>query len=161
MHPPVDCALLAFDYDGVFTDGTVLLLPDGSEVRTAHIRDGYAVVRAAEAGVRIAVISGGRDESVRSRMQRLGVTEVHLGVQDKLAVLDQLRQDAGLEWDQVGYCGDDVPDVSALAAAGWSACPADAVPEVQAVVNEIGSQPGGKGFVREVLESLLRSRGIW
>jgi len=153
--------LVAFDYDGVFTDGVVYLLPDGSEVRTSHIRDGYAVVRAVQAGLTLAVISGGKDPAVRTRLERLGVAHVFLGVENKLEVLDALRREAGLEWSAVGYCGDDLPDREALAAAGWSACPADAAPEIQAVVAEVAEQAGGRGFVREVLESLLRARGIW
>lgn len=161
MQPPADLGLLAFDYDGVFTDGVIHLMPDGSEVRTAHIRDGYAVVRAVEAGLQLAVISGGRDEAVRMRLQRLGISEVHLGVRDKLEVLNGLREAAGLTWGQVGYCGDDLPDVSAISAAGWSACPADAVEEVRHAVTSVGVCAGGKGFVREVLEEVLRVRGIW
>jgi len=161
LNPPADLALVAFDYDGVFTDGTIYLLPDGTEVRTAHIRDGYAVVRAVQAGIRIVVISGGKEAAVRTRLERLGVKEVYLGVENKLEVLDRLRCEAGLPWQAVGYCGDDVPDVAALRLAGWSACPPEAVQEVQAAVTERGTLPGGRGFVREVLESLMRARGIW
>jgi 3-deoxy-D-manno-octulosonate 8-phosphate phosphatase (KDO 8-P phosphatase) len=161
MKPPVDVVLFAFDYDGVFTDGRIWLLPGGIEARSAHIRDGYAVVRAIEAGLHIAVISGGKDEEVRLRLQRLGVQAIHLGVKDKAAVLDQVRSASGLSWSQVAYFGDDLPDVPAVRLAGWSACPSDAVAEIKESVCVVGKSAGGAGFVREVLEAALQARGIW
>jgi 3-deoxy-D-manno-octulosonate 8-phosphate phosphatase (KDO 8-P phosphatase) len=161
MNPPADLVLFAFDYDGVFTDGRVWLLPGGIEARSAHIRDGYAVVRAIEAGLHVAIISGGSDEGVRDRMLRLGVTAVHLGVKDKAAALDRVRTEAGLSWSQTAYCGDDLPDLPAVQAAGWSSCPADAVEEIKQAVHAVGTAAGGAGYVREVLESALRARGIW
>ena len=79
-----DIKLFAFDYDGVFTNGTVYLMPDGSMARTASARDGFAVQWAVKQGLELAVITGGKEEPVRWRMEGLGVTEVHLGASDKL-----------------------------------------------------------------------------
>ena len=85
-----DIKLFAFDYDGVFTNGTVYLMPDGSMARTASARDGFAVQWAVKQGLELAVITGGKEEPVRWRMEGLGVKEVHLGASDKLAAVRAL-----------------------------------------------------------------------
>src|SRR6185436_6298609 len=79
-----------FDVDGVLTDGSLILLPAGEQVRTMNIRDGYAIQHAVRQGYHVFVISGGKSESVKTRLQGLGVTEVHLGVEDKLKTFDAL-----------------------------------------------------------------------
>ena len=87
--------LFAFDYDGVFTNGTVYLMPDGSMARTASARDGFAVQWAVKQGLELAVITGGKEEPVRWRMEGLGVKEVHLGASDKLAAVRALAERKG------------------------------------------------------------------
>ena len=85
--------LFAFDYDGVFTDGIVLLMPDGSEVRQASTRDGFAVQWAVKQGLKLALLTGGNEKSVATRMVKLGVEEVHLGCEDKFESLKSTVQE--------------------------------------------------------------------
>ena len=106
--------LFAFDYDGVFTNGTVYLMPDGSMARTASARDGFAVQWAVKQGLELAVITGGKEEPVRWRMEGLGVKEVHLGASDKLAAVRALAERKGLSLEEIAYMGDDLNDLKAL-----------------------------------------------
>ena len=153
---------IAFDYDGVFTNGIVLLMPDGSQVRSASVRDGYAVQWAARQNVPISLITGGREESVRLRMNGLGVEDVHLGSGNKLEVVTRLCQtEWGIDLSDLAYMGDDLPDLPVLEACGLSMCPADAVPEVQAICDYVSPLPGGAGCVRDVLERMMKDKGIW
>ena len=153
--------LFAFDYDGVFTNGTVYLMPDGSMARTASARDGFAVQWAVKQGLQLAVITGGREEPVAWRMKGLGVNEVHLGAADKLAALREVAHRLGLDLSEVAYMGDDLPDLKALQAVGLSCCPHDAVPEVREVVDWVVPEGGGQGCVRNLLEQAMKLRGLW
>ena len=153
--------LFAFDYDGVFTNGTVYLMPDGSMARTASARDGFAVQWAVKQGLQLAVISGGKEEPVRWRMEGLGVKEVHLGAADKLEAVTELAQRLDIGLDEVAYMGDDMPDIKALQAVGLSCCPHDAVPEVREVVDWVLREGGGQGCVRNLIEQAMKLRGLW
>ena len=153
--------LFAFDYDGVFTNGTVYLMPDGSMARTASARDGFAVQWAVKQGLQLAVISGGKEEPVRWRMEGLGVKEVHLGAADKLEAVTELAQRLDIGLDEVAYMGDDMPDIKALQAVGLSCCPHDAVPEVREVVDWVLPEGGGQGCVRNLIEQAMKLRGLW
>ena len=150
-----------FDNDGVFTNGTVFLMPGGEQVRTASTRDGYAVQHATKCGMRIAMISGGHSKEVVRRMNGLGVTEVIMGASEKLGEFEKLCQRWGLGPEQVCYMGDDIPDLPVLAAAGLACCPHDAAPEVRSASNYVSPVPGGAGCVRDVLEQAMKVKGLW
>ncbi len=150
-----------FDVDGVFTDGTVVLHPSGELLRTSNTRDGYAVHVAVERGFPVAIISGGKSESVRQRFQGLGVTDIYLGINDKLEALDDFRFKYGLELSDILYMGDDLPDYEAMQRVGIPTCPRDAAPEIKQISLYISSFDGGKGCVRDVIEQVLRLNGKW
>lgn len=114
-----------------------------------------------EARTQLAVISGGKEEPVRWRMEGLGVKEVHLGAADKLEAVTALAQRLGIGLDEVAYMGDDMPDVKALQAVGLSCCPHDAVPEVREVVDWVVPEGGGQGCVRNLIEQAMKLRGLW
>src|SRR6056297_3809545 len=123
---------LLFDMDGVFTDGIVFLMPDGEQVRTANVKDGYVIQLAVKKGFRIAVFTGGNSEAVRTRFEKLGVTDVFLGCNDKQEVFDAYMKKHQLETQEVLYMADDIVDLRVLKAAGVSVCPSDAADEVRA-----------------------------
>ena len=150
-----------FDNDGVFTNGTVYLMPGGEQVRTASTRDGYAVQHAVKCGMRIAMITGGYSDEVVNRMNGLGVTEVITGASLKLGEFEQLCTRWGLNPDQVCYMGDDIPDLPVLQAAGLACCPHDAAPEIRAVCDYVSPISGGEGCVRDVLEQAMKLKGLW
>lgn len=149
------------DVDGVLTDGTVQLLPDGEQSRKMSIKDGYALQLAIKKGYRIAVISGGRSESVVSRLQGLGIYDIYTGVTDKKDKLEDYVSENDLRWDEVLFMGDDIPDYMAMQLAGLAVCPADAAPEIKSICRYISPVTGGNGCVRDVIEKVLKLNDHW
>src|SRR5262245_21594248 len=155
-----DVTCFVFDVDGVLTDGSVTVLP-GELVRTMNIRDGYALHEAVKNGYPVFVISGGKSESVRTRLQHLGIQEIHLGVSDKTVRLDALVRQYNLDPANILYMGDDLPDYQALLRCGVPTCPRDAAPEIREICLYISSFEGGRGCVRDVIEQTLRLQNKW
>ena len=152
-----------FDVDGVFTDAT-LTVTENDVTRTFNVRDGYAVQMAVRSGYHVAVISGGKQESIVRRMNALGIKDVYInvGTAEKPAVMQRYLEKIGLPPDQVLYIGDDIPDLLLMNAFPVLACcPADAVPEVLAQAKYITTAPGGKGAVREVIEWVMKAQDTW
>ena len=150
-----------FDVDGVFTDGIVYLMPGGDQIRTANVRDGYAVQLAIKKGYRIAIISGGRSEEVRTRFEGLGVTDIFLGSSDKVAVFNKYAADNNLSMEEICYMGDDIPDYRVMQLAGLPCCPQDAAPEIRSISRYLSTFAGGQGCVRDILEQTMRVQGKW
>jgi 3-deoxy-D-manno-octulosonate 8-phosphate phosphatase (KDO 8-P phosphatase) len=153
--------LFAFDYDGVFSSGTILLMPDGSQVRTASVKDGYAVQWAVKQGVHIALVTGGREKAVEERLRGLGVEHIYLGAHSKLEIVQSLASKLNVTMDQIAYMGDDMPDLPVLQKVGLSTCPQDAVPEVRSICDYVSPFAGGAGCVRDVLEQYMKLHGLW
>jgi 3-deoxy-D-manno-octulosonate 8-phosphate phosphatase (KDO 8-P phosphatase) len=150
-----------FDVDGVFTDGTVYLFPEGEFLRAVNIKDGYAVQHAVKNDFIIGIISGGKSEAVRDRFKRLGITDIYLGVSDKVEAFEDFHFKYGLQPEEVLYMGDDIPDLEVMKRVGMPTCPADAVEEIKQVAKYISAFGGGKGCVRDVLEQVLKLQGKW
>src|SRR5207253_10165444 len=117
--------LFVFDVDGVLTDGTVMVLDDGQMARRMNIKDGYALQLAIKKGYHVLVISGGTSDAVKMRLNRLGVTENFMQVENKLQLLKDKVSEKNLQWDEVLFMGDDIPDHAAMQLAGLACCPAD------------------------------------
>lgn len=150
-----------FDVDGVLTDGTVLLLENGLQARQMNIKDGLALQMALANGYRVVVVSGAASEPVINRFRYLGIEEVHLGVKDKLKFMQLFLEQKGLNWKEILFMGDDLPDVPVLEKAGLSCCPADAAVDVKKISTYISPAGGGKGCVRDVIEKVLKVNGHW
>ena len=149
------------DVDGVLTDGTLLLLEDGQQVRRMNIKDGYALQLAIKKGYHILVISGGNSDAVKLRLQKLGVVEVYMNVIDKKGILQEYALKYDLKWEQVLYMGDDIPDLFPMQMVGLPCCPADAVPEIKSISHYVSQVNGGCGCVRDVIEKVLKLNGQW
>jgi 3-deoxy-D-manno-octulosonate 8-phosphate phosphatase (KDO 8-P phosphatase) len=149
------------DVDGVMTDGSVFILGDGREAKAFHIRDGLGIVMAHRAGLKTGVLSGRRSDATTQRTAELGMAVVRQGVADKGAALREICDELGLSPAEVAYIGDDVNDLPVIDAVGLSAAPADAPLEVRGRAFMIMETPGGRGCLREFLESILRARGDW
>lgn len=150
-----------FDIDGVLTDGTVLVLPNGVQARRMHIKDGFALQMALKNGYRVKIISGGNSPEVLDRLNKLGVSDVHMSVLDKGTLLQEWMKAENLKKESVLYMGDDLPDLPALGVVGLPACPADAADEVKKAAIYISPLKGGEACVREVIEKVLRMNGQW
>lgn len=151
--------LVAFDIDGVFTDGRFYLSDDGSETKAFHTQDGYGVRRLLDAGVEVAVISGRRSPAVEQRMAELQVRHVVLGCKDKVAAFDELIASLAIEAADCAFVGDDMPDLALLNRVGLSIAVANAVQAVQERCDYVTRKPGGFGAVREVCDLVAGSRG--
>ena len=149
------------DVDGVLTDGTVHISPTGEMLRQMHIRDGFAMKAALESGYNVCIISGGSNEGVRIRLRNLGITDIHLGVPDKVETFKDYCQDYSIDAKKVLYMGDDIPDFHVMQLVGLASCPQDASPEIKAVSGYISHKNGGKGAVRDVIEQVMRVQGKW
>ena len=150
-----------FDIDGVLTDGTVLVLEDGVEARKMHVKDGFGLQMAYKKGYRVLVISGGYSDESKDRLERLGLKDIYIAVEDKLEFISSYLQDNKLKWEEVLYMGDDLPDIPILSKVGLSTCPADAVSEVKSIAKYISPVNGGWGCVRDVIEKVLKLNGHW
>jgi 3-deoxy-D-manno-octulosonate 8-phosphate phosphatase (KDO 8-P phosphatase) len=150
-----------FDYDGVLSDGSLLLTSDGDALRTANVKDGYALQLAKKKNYRIAVISGGYSESMKRRFESLKVEDVFLGVDKKIDVYTDYMKTHNLENENVLFMGDDIPDYEIMLTVGVPTCPADASEEIKKVSSYISHLPGGKGCVRDVIEQVLKVQGKW
>jgi 3-deoxy-D-manno-octulosonate 8-phosphate phosphatase (KDO 8-P phosphatase) len=161
LHQFKNINTIVLDVDGVLTDGTLLIMPGGLMVRRMNIKDGYALQLAVKKGYHIAVISGGDSPEVKDRLQKLGITDVYMKVQDKLAVLKEYLMLHALDAATTAYMGDDMPDYEVMKEVGLPACPADAAVEIKSLSAYVSPLVGGAGCVRDVIEKIMRVRGDW
>lgn len=150
-----------FDVDGVLTDGSINLLPDGEQVRTMNIKDGYALKLAVGKGYKVAIISGGRSEAVRKRMNSLGIFDVYLGADIKKDLYDEFILTHNIKPENVLYMGDDMPDYEIMKLIGVPTCPNDAVHQIREISLYVSPKKGGEGCVRDVIEQTLLVQGKW
>lgn len=150
-----------FDVDGVMTDGTILLIPGEEPVRSFHSKDGYALQLALKKGFRIAIITGGKSQSVKDRLQALGITDIWMNASDKKDAMEELFMAYDLKREEVLYMGDDIPDYQALEMAGVACTPADGAQEIKAICDYVSQRQGGKGCVRDIIEQTLKVQNNW
>ena len=153
--------IFAFDMDGVLTDGGLWLHADGEWIRRMHIKDGYALQLAVRKGYWVCVISGSHSLPVASSLQKLGLTDIFMGVSDKKECLEAFARSKDIEMSKVLYMGDDIPDMEVMKAAGISCCPSDAAIELREFATYLSPIRGGEGCVRDVIEKVLKLNGHW
>jgi 3-deoxy-D-manno-octulosonate 8-phosphate phosphatase (KDO 8-P phosphatase) len=151
--------LVALDVDGTLTDGGIFYSASGDELRRFHVHDGLVFALARGVGLEFVWISGRRSELVLRRAKELKIQRVEQGVRDKDAALRTIASDYKLALEEIAFIGDDLNDLPAIAIAGVSLAPADAVPAVLATVDLVLTKNGGNGAVREAVEQILRARG--
>lgn len=153
----------AFDVDGVATEGGVFCDLEGQLFRTYDAKDGFALRMASMHGYHLAVITGGRSESIRKRFRSCGILpeDVYLGSRDKLSDFHRFIRKYGLDASEVMFFGDDVPDIPVMKASGVGVAPSDAVPDVLAIADVVSAFPGGKGCLRDAIEREMKAQGTW
>lgn len=150
-----------FDVDGVLSSEMSPLDGDGEPMRTANVKDGFALKDAIQKGYLVGIITGGAQKRVRLRYEKLGVSHYYEMVSDKMKCYEDFLLRTGLSSDDVLYMGDDLPDVSVMKRVAIPTCPADAVPEVKAIARYVSDKTGGEGCVRDVIEQVLRAQEKW
>ncbi len=153
--------LLIFDVDGVLTNGELFIFPDGKLVRKMNAKDGYALKIALEKDYEIAIITGGKEKEIETRLSKLGIKHIFLKSYNKIKVLKKFLSDHNFKPQETMYMGDDIPDIDVLKYVGLSCCPNDAVSDVINVCDYVSFRNGGSGCVRDIIEQLLRVNNKW
>lgn len=151
--------LMAFDVDGVMTDGRLWYGPSGEQLKAFHVADGLGVKLIARAGVRTAILSARRSRALARRAAELGIDDLVMGAEDKREAFARLLSRARLQPADAGYMGDDLVDLPVLRRCGFAAAPATAQALVRRHVHYVARAGGGEGAVREVCELLLHAKG--
>jgi len=151
--------LMAFDVDGVLSEGSLFYTDEGVEMKAFNSLDGLGMNMLQRAGITVAIITGRKARCVELRMQNLGIDILYQGVTNKLEVLHELLGKLGVSPDEAGYMGDDIVDIRIMDACGFSASPADSHEMAKRYARVVSTKPGGKGAVREVCEFILDAQG--
>ena len=152
---------LIFDYDGVMTDGKVVMLNNGDALRTGNVRDGYAIQYAVKKGLRVVILSGGISDAIPKRFDILSVQDIFMGVKDKLKLFNEYLEKNNIDRNEVLYMGDDIPDYPVMKNCGLAVCPANAAEEIKNISAYISFFKGGEGCVRDIIEQVLKVQGKW
>jgi len=155
-----DIRLFATDVDGVLTDAGMYYSESGDEWKKFNTRDGMGIKLLQRAGLVTAIVTQERTKLVARRAEKLAIPELHQGIMDKLSTIRDMAARHGLSLRQVAYIGDDVNDIETLKAVGFSASPADGLPQVLQVVDYVCRKNGGEGAVREIVEMILQAQGV-
>jgi 3-deoxy-D-manno-octulosonate 8-phosphate phosphatase (KDO 8-P phosphatase) len=159
---PIDLSAIRFlvlDVDGILTDGMLYVSDQGTTSKRFAIVDGAGLVYWQRAGLKAAIVSGHVSEGVVIRFRELGLTEIHVGVKDKLATFLDLLSRYGLTERDVAVMGDDLMDLPLLKRAGFAATVASAHEECKRIAHYITAHGAGRGAVREVIELILKAQG--
>lgn len=150
-----------FDVDGVLSRQTVSLAEDGQPLRSTNVRDGYAIHYALKSGLDVAVITGGRSETVRHRLESLGMKYIYLKSYDKTRQLKEYMDETGFKAEEIMYVGDDIIDYLVMQQVGLPVAPADACQEIKDLSVYISPVKGGEGVARDVIEQVMKVQGKW
>jgi 2-dehydro-3-deoxyphosphooctonate aldolase (KDO 8-P synthase) len=150
--------MLVMDVDGVLTDGKLYYSDSGEEIKAFNVRDGQGLKLIKSHGIKLAVISGRTSEAVRRRAQELLVDEIHLGVSDKLPVLQDIVQRYTISSDETLYIGDDLGDIDVLNFVGLPVAVADAHDTVKHRADYVTGKVGGDGAVREICDMIISQK---
>jgi 3-deoxy-D-manno-octulosonate 8-phosphate phosphatase (KDO 8-P phosphatase) len=153
--------LLCCDIDGVLTDGSLSFDENGSLIQTFYVRDGFALVAAKRAGIKIAWISGRPSKVAQHRFDELGLDHCLLACGDKAAAILDLQAQYQFSPDQCCFIGDDIPDLAAFTVCGLRVAVGDAEPVVKSRADYVTQALGGRGAVREIIDMMLVARGYW
>ncbi len=154
------CRLVVTDVDGVLTDGRIIYDSQGHELKSFNIKDGLGFKLLQGAGITTAIITGRTSLMVERRASELGIDHLIQGREDKGQALQSLCDELNIDIQDCLYCGDDLPDLKAVIAAGVGVAPADAHKLLLENADYCCSCPGGAGAFREISELLLEARGL-
>ncbi len=153
--------MMIFDVDGVLTDGLVIYMDDGSEIKEFDVQDGHGIKLLQRAGIEVALISGRACRAVEHRALSLGITRVYQGSKVKIKSYEQLLAGTGLKEHETGFMGDDLIDIPVMRRAGFSVAVPNGVPHIFPYAHYITRANGGRGAAREVCEMILQVQGLW
>ncbi|MGE5946928.1 MAG: KdsC family phosphatase [Betaproteobacteria bacterium] len=151
--------LVAFDIDGVMTDGGLTYTDEGRELKTFNVQDGLGIKLLQRAGIEAAIVTGRNSGVVAARAADLGIAHVYQGVADKGRTVAQLLERLGLHWPDCAFMGDDLIDLPVMTRCGLAIAPANARRVVRERAHALTDAAGGHGAVREAIEFILAAQG--
>jgi len=153
--------LVLADVDGVLTDGGVVYNNQGIEIKQFYIRDGLGIKLWQRSGFQFGIITARTSHIVKVRAAELGVELLRQGFEDKLKAVREISDQLGIAMDKLCFVGDDLPDLATIQSVGLGVAVADAAPEVKTAAHLVTKAPGGRGAVRETIETILKAKGRW
>ena len=155
--------LIATDVDGVLTAGEIIVLESGEEVKLWNVKDrqGLNLIKKNLPDVKVAWITGRKSKQLELRAKEQKIDFLVQECKDKVKTLIGIANKLKISFDEIAYIGDDIIDLGALKAAGFSVCPKDAVFEAKKIAKYVSLYDGGRGVFREVCEIVLKSKKIW
>jgi 3-deoxy-D-manno-octulosonate 8-phosphate phosphatase (KDO 8-P phosphatase) len=151
--------VIGFDVDGTLTDGRLLVGDDGNESKSFHVQDGLGIKLLGLAGIEVALVTARISAAVERRGRELGIARVHTHTREKLACMQAIAGEMGIDMDQVAFMGDDLPDLATLRAAGLAIVPANAHDWVRPAAHWTTPRRGGEGAARDACDLLLHAHG--
>lgn len=159
----VDLTKLSFilmDMDGVLTDGSVLYTSNREQIKVFHAHDGFGINRGHKCGLKFGIISGMSTPVNNFRAERLKIEELYQDCGDKVSAYEEIKAKYELKPENFCFIGDDVFDIPLLNKVAFSCAPANAIDEVKEEVHYVTKKDGGKGAVRELIDIILRKKGL-
>lgn len=147
--------LVAFDVDGVMTDGSLTFDENGVEYKTFNAKDGQGIVMLNDAGFHTVIITARTNGTVRHRFNILKMSKLYEGQKNKILAIDEICKEFNINYDEIAYMGDDLPDMCIIEKIGLAAAPQDAVEEVKKKIHFLSTKAGGHGAVRELCDFIL------
>ena len=153
--------MLILDVDGVLTDGRIIWTSSAEEMKLFNVQDGVGIILAKRAGLKIAIISARKSKVTEIRAKELKITEVYQSIESKLVAYKRLIDKYELAEEEVAYIGDDLHDIPVLRRVGFAVATANAQEEAKQVSHYVTEKNGGEGAVREVINMILKAKGLW
>ncbi len=150
-----------FDIDGVLSKSVVNIQDNGKLIRTTNIKDGFAIKRAIAEGYMIGIITSGLNDAVARRYQNLGVKDIYIGSPYKYTDLRNFIRQHKLDYSQILYMGDDLPDYKVMKTVGVATCPSDASEEIKGISMFVSDKDGGEGCVRDIISKVMKTQNKW
>ena len=153
-------SFVLLDMDGVLSDGSIIYTSAGEQAKVFHAHDGYGIERGHQLGLTFGVISGKKTPVNEFRVERLKISELYQDCGDKVAAYGEIRAKYKLKQENFCFMGDDVFDLPLLGTVAFSCAPANAIEEVKEQVHYVTVKEGGRGAVRELIDFILRKKGL-
>lgn len=153
--------LIILDVDGTLTDGKITMDTDGKEFKNFNVKDGMAIAQAIKFNIGIALLTGRSSNIVDARAKELGIKDTFQGIKNKRDKVTELAKNKKLKLEEIAFIGDDINDLEAMKMVGFKGCPLDASSEIKEISDFVSTQKGGEGAVREIIEEILKTQGVW
>ena len=156
-------SLVLLDVDGVLTDGSLWIGPEGEIAKRFNVKDGLGIKLLQENNIDVGIITGRFSKALETRLEELHINTklVFQGVSKKLHIYEKILKELQINKENVAYMGDDLPDIPVLEKVGLPAAPSNAAPEVKRIATFLAPCAGGDGAVRALAEYILKSQDRW